>query len=182
MDQDRNPNAETNSQHQDQGTNPAFSQVPPAPGFQPPYAGAEPPKKHSGLGIAAFILSLISIACFIIAIVLVVAFSTQLYAGNEDLYNELLEWTDSYSAGTGAEPDFAGSEALGGMVASVLGAVILLFGSVALAFIGLILGLIGAFAKTRKRVFAIIGTVLNGLIVVGSIGFLIISLTAAASV
>jgi hypothetical protein len=47
-----------------------------------------------------------------------------------------------------------------------------------MCLLGLILGIIGCCQKDRKRVFAVIGTVLNGLILFGLCGLMSIGLAA----
>ncbi|MOA68230.1 hypothetical protein D3C78_1957530 [compost metagenome] len=63
----------------------------------------------------------------------------------------------------------------------MIAAMVLFVGAVGLAFLGLIFGLIAVFAKNKRKVFGIIGLILNGLIFVGAIGMFIIGLAGLAS-
>jgi hypothetical protein len=128
---------------------------------QPPYVAnpyaAQPfgagypaalPDKHSGLGIASFILALLSGVGLIVSITIAVL-------------------VEQKSPGA---LDHEGDEAVALGVAVIVGA--------GMCLLGLILGIIGCCQKDRKRVFAVIGTVLNGLILFGLCGLMSIGLAA----
>ena len=104
-------------------------------------------KKHSGLGIASLVL----------AIVLgITAFSLVVIAG--------------VMAGANAE----------GMDEESAAAIILglsIFAVIGLNFVGFALGVAGLFQRDRLKVFAILGTLFNGMVIAGMIGLIIIGLT-----
>lgn len=57
----------------------------------------------------------------------------------------------------------------------------IIIAAIGVAFVGLVLGIIGAFSKTRRKVFSIIGIVLNGIIFVGAIALIFIGLAIGAT-
>ena len=105
-----------------------------------------PALKHSGLGIASLILSIL-IGTTEFAMIVVAA---------------IME-----SASTGGMDE----ESIG---AIVLGLMIL--GGCVLAFVGLILGVAGLFQKDRKKVFPAVGTAFNAIILLAVVGLIIIGL------
>ncbi|MNZ74919.1 hypothetical protein D3C78_933840 [compost metagenome] len=128
-------------------------------------------QKQSGLGIASFVLGLVSIILIIIAIVLGSLFAAQV--------------TDSGLTPTEAADPAVVEQTLEEMDSSAFVQIILasifIFGALGLAFVGLILGLIGVFSKHRRKTFSIIGLILNGILVVGAIVLLVIGLTFSAA-
>lgn len=103
-----------------------------------PYNNAAVHKaKHSGPGIASFIITLISIFCFVIGL------ASSITAG-------VLE--EAYTVAANPE------EQLG----YVVGGLFILLSGV-LCFIGLILGIVGLSVQNRKKIFAILGTVFSGI-------------------
>ncbi|GGN92143.1 DUF4064 domain-containing protein [Saccharibacillus kuerlensis] len=118
--------------------------------------------KHSGLGIASFVLSLISIALYIVCFVAIIGIFASIANSPEQILNNF----DSM------EP--------GGEVLAIGLAGLGLLGSALLNFIGLILGIVGLVMKDRKKVFAIIGTVLNGLCLLIGGGIIVISTITGA--
>lgn len=129
------------------------------------------PKKQSGLGIASFIIGLLSVVLLIIAIVSGSSFVDQI--ANTDL-------TIADPADTAA---FQKSiEALGEEVlVSVMVAIFCIFGAGLLSLVGLILAIIGAFSSKRRKLFSVIGIVLNVLAFVGGIGLFFAGAAAIAS-
>jgi hypothetical protein len=122
--------------------------------------GGVAPVKHSGLGIASFILALV-------AIVLIIA--------NDEAAQE--KW---------AQIDPEDQEAVMEMLqesgfASLIVAGLTLIGAFGIAFIGLILGIIGVFSKNRRKVFSVTGLVLNSLMVVAPIILFFIGIAQAVS-
>ncbi|PZD94283.1 hypothetical protein DNH61_17880 [Paenibacillus sambharensis] len=110
----------------------------------------EGPLKHSGLGIASFVIGIVSIIGIIAVIFLVAAsISTYLLPNN--------------TIAPGFETDPV-------VIISSLSILAVLF----LSFVGLVLGIIGLVIKRRRKVFSIIGVVLNGLLLLG-FAFLLIT-------
>ncbi|REK69297.1 hypothetical protein [Paenibacillus paeoniae] len=127
-----------------------------------PYGQAPIILKHSGLGITSFIMALASVITFILAIVIIAANAYDLVNGTstEDIQQQIL---DGNGAGFGA----------------VVAGGLLVILSIVISFIGLVLGIIGACMKNRKKVFSIIGIVLNALITIGSFFMFLISIMTA---
>ncbi|GAA0133590.1 hypothetical protein YSY43_04300 [Paenibacillus sp. YSY-4.3] len=116
------------------------------PGAQPSpnyehSAPAQPlaPLKHSGLGIASFIMSIIALLGYFLSFFLIIAAIGQ--ALDNPAYIE---------------------EALTDSSAAIL-IIVTIFGAGIINLIALILGIVGLVLKNRKKVFAIIGTVLSSL-------------------
>lgn len=153
MTNEYNPNEQNNSQEDGkQGGYTVFTPVSDHPG-QPV------PLKHSGLGISSFVLAIVSIFALIIGIILIVAASADFVnMSPAEIESEMM-------AGAGEE------------FATILGAGLLMMLSVGISIIGLILGIIGLVIKNRKKIFGILGVVLNGLMVLGIVFLMIIGLT-----
>ncbi|MFD0716431.1 hypothetical protein [Paenibacillus sp. GCM10027626] len=119
------------------------SPFPPYPG----YPADSVPAKQSGLGIASFVLGIVSILAFVIC--LLVATSSIMDYISDD--SKVILDVEDVSANV-----------------TLILSVLMMFGSLGLSFIGLILGIIGACMKNRRKAFAIVGIVLNALLVVGT--------------
>ncbi|MFD0958269.1 hypothetical protein [Paenibacillus chungangensis] len=138
-----------------------FEPVPPPPGMH----GAPETLKHSGLGIASFIIALLAILAAIITLVLTVSFTAEFI-----------------NMGT-LDPESLEAQILDGdsAIVSIMAAGLLFIVSIGLSVIGLILGIVGAVMKNRKKVFSVLGIVLNALIAVGVVVLVIISMVAGAA-
>ncbi|WP_036718433.1 hypothetical protein, partial [Paenibacillus harenae] len=127
--------------------------------------------KQSGLGIASFVLALLSVVLIIVSIVFGTMFADQIV--NSDL--ALADPSDPAAF----QQTF---EELGGdVLVPIMIAGLSIIAAIGISFIGLILGIIGLFSKNRRKVFGIIGVVLNGLLVVGAILLIVIGLAISAS-
>ncbi|HPQ40215.1 MAG TPA: hypothetical protein PLV45_07550 [bacterium] len=136
------------------------NQPPVQPPYQPPQgtwqttagplpAGAAVPMKHSGLGITAFIMALLIAGSIFIMIMIAGVMET--------------------STPGGIDEDSAGAVILG----------MLIIASGGLEVVALILGLIGLFQKERKKLFAIFGTIISALTLLGITGLFIIGMAMA---
>jgi len=105
----------------------------------PPFHEIQPHLKHSGPGIASFVISVVALVGYIISFV-IVGF---LYSS---ILNELGELTNDSS-----------------QAFLFLGSAIL--GLAALNVIGVVLGIIGISIRNRRKIFGIIGTIINGVII-----------------
>jgi len=115
--------------------------------------------KHSRLGIASFIMAVISIAGIILAIFLLVsAIGSQL---------------DPAAIQAGELPTLPE-----GLMKSVITATGLFFLFIILSLIGAVLGVAGLFQKDRLKLFAILGLVFNGLLVFLIVAIVFISALA----
>lgn len=127
--------------------------------------------KHSGLGIASFILSMLALLSTVIGFIVIFA---SIFDMNEQ--DILLLQDPAYIEGiiNGSEfPPFFVSILIGGL---------LMMGTAVLSFIGLILGFISLFIKQRKKVFGILGTIFNALLCLGGIILLLLSFIGAFAV
>ncbi|MGN7358189.1 hypothetical protein ACTHPF_14835 [Paenibacillus sp. SAF-054] len=106
---------------------------------QPPQ---HPPQfiRHSGPGIASFIISLVSMLAYIVSVAAMGAIFSS------SLNGDGLSWSDSSTTG-------------------VTVITILLIGLFAANIIGVILGIIGLVLRNRKKIFAILGLSLNTIII-----------------
>lgn len=117
------------------------------------YLGAD---KHSGPGIASFIVSLVMAIAYIVLIVTLASVVVRDFAGvlegvdpgSQELPPGLIEQIQN--------PEFASSLLFVGVG---------FMGAFAGSLIALVLGIIGLLQKNRKKVFAVIGTILSGLLV-----------------
>ncbi|SFE21120.1 hypothetical protein SAMN05216378_2731 [Paenibacillus catalpae] len=125
------------------------------------------PMKQSGLGIASFILALVTVLLVVGAIISASVFVSGVAGDAQGFLNEI----------EGIE----GENSLPSEFVSIMIAGLCIIASIGVALIGLILGIVGAVQKNRRKVFAIIGIVLNGLIVLGTAGLVIIGLVSAAA-
>ncbi|AZN40192.1 hypothetical protein [Paenibacillus albus] len=135
--------------------------------FQPePHEIADVPvRTQSKLGIASFILGLISIIGFIVAILVISSF---IMNHNFDDINTLKARIEAH------EQDFA-------EFAPVLtgGLMVILSGLVGL--VGLVLGIIGAASRNKRKAFSILGIILNAILPVGLIGLFFIGIILGGS-
>lgn len=136
---------------------------------QPPHTPAA--MKHSGVGIASFVIAIVSIISAILSIVLV-------FTGVLNMVTD-----NNLDIDTFADPDAVNNMLLSGELGSGMSSLIfgslLLFFSLGISFVGGILGLIAAFQKNRKKVFGILGLIFNGLVCVGFIFMLVLGLVGS---
>lgn len=141
---------------------PAEAPVQPAFSGFSPYGEHElsPRKRHSGLGIASFSIFGGMAVIFVILLIAMIAKVT----------NEIDIASDSDEITNAIEnmPEL--------VVLSFL-----MFGTIIGNLIGLVLGIIGLIQKERKKIFAILGTVFNGLVIGLVAIILIIGVLAAFS-
>lgn len=133
-----------------------------------PYQNPEQPplyeeKKHAGVGIASFIISIIiwvgGITLLVTAIPQMIELAEAIdptVVDQEIIEQEIIEF---YEANPMISLTILLIMALGG-----------------LAFLGLILGIIGCFAKNRKKIFSILGILFNGLPIASVVLFFIMGL------
>ncbi|MNB87752.1 hypothetical protein D3C81_398930 [compost metagenome] len=131
------------------GTSPAFS----------PYPSSYPEDrsllKHSGPGIASFVIAMVTLAGYIIA-----------FAVAGSMLGPLIDEAGNVSSESGGAFLLLGFSMLG------LGA---------LNVIGVIVGIIGLALRGRRKVFGIIGTIINSLVILAFVLMIAIALAAAGS-
>jgi hypothetical protein len=115
----------------------------------PVYVQVDAPLKHSGLGIASFILSILSIVSFVfLTIVIGVLISKSI---------DFTAIVDANGNRTMTEQQIIDK------IQPLIGYLILYPLILVIVVIGLILGIVSLARRGYKKVFAVIGTVLNGL-------------------
>lgn len=114
-------------------------------------------KKHSGPGIASFVLSMFSLLGYIASVALIGAMIAP------QLSPESLN---------------SPSEELVQIIGSV-GLLVILF--IILNIIGVILSIIGVILKNRKKIFAILGLIINGVIILCLTSFFIYAVVNATT-
>ncbi|RKP54159.1 hypothetical protein D7Z26_12335 [Cohnella endophytica] len=120
------------------------------------------PVRHSGLGVASFILALVSIVAFIgVSIGLLILLAKQVDLGALFDGNGELTMTE---------------EELADKIGPLLGYLFMYPFIIIINLIGLILGIIGLSKSGFKKVFAVIGTVLNGLALLAMVVLVIVAI------
>jgi hypothetical protein len=107
------------------------------------------PLKHSGLGITSFVLSLVSIVSFVVLTVVI-----GILISNSIDFTAIVD--------TNRNPKMTDQEIFN-KVQPLIGYLILYPLILVIVVIGLILGIVGLARPGFKKVFVVIGTVLNGL-------------------
>ncbi len=108
--------------------------------FIPPSGNLPDARKHSRLGIASFVIGIISMLVFCLAIVLAFGYGITIASSNPSIQS--LQGSPTFLA---------------------LGLV--LFLSPILSLVGVVLGFVAVFQKDSKKLFAVLGLVFNFLII-----------------
>lgn len=153
--------------------NTSFNPIPPAE--------YEQPTKHSGLGIASFVIGVIAVLLVIIGIAVAASTASNL-TNDQALLDELLNLSENTQNQTELGEQILENEEFSSIIYTFIGAAVLLFGAVGLSLLGGIFGLISVFAKNKRKVFGVIGLVLNLIIFVGAIGFFFVGIAGLAAV
>ncbi|MFD2117105.1 hypothetical protein ACFSTH_12145 [Paenibacillus yanchengensis] len=136
-----------------------------------PYSEMNAQLTHSKLGIASFVIAIVAVITM--AITFAMGYTTVMQlATNPETLEQLMSLANDPTA---LENNVALQEVLGTSLILIVVATILLFAGLIMAFVGLILGIIGLTAKYKKKVFAIIGVVLNSIVLVGAFALFVIS-------
>ncbi|MFC5653807.1 hypothetical protein ACFPYJ_32790 [Paenibacillus solisilvae] len=149
--------SENENENKQAGSNYEESFNPQPSGYPPfsPYV-EEQRVTQSKLGIASFIIGLISIILFVIGIIIVSTFiMDQNFSNSNSLQREIQDSIEKNDFST--------------YVPLVLGA-LMMIASAGISIIGLILGIVGVCSRNKRKVFSILGIVLNVLLPVGVIG------------
>lgn len=122
------------------------------------------PLKHSGAGIASFVIAVIAWSAAIITMISALPPLIEFSKGFDPVNptfteEEVIEWLDE-------NPSIL-----------ALFAVMMLTGG--LSFLGLVLGIISLFSYRRKKLFPILGTVFNGLPVLGFLVLFLAGMTVS---
>ena len=120
----------------------------------PVRVGSERENRHSRLGIASFVIAVLTTVLFVVLLVVIFSAAGQLLGGvdPQNVTPQDLERNLRQSPGTTGVLGVAGF----GLVASPF-----------LYLLGAALGIAGLIQKRRKRLFSVLGTVANGVIFLG---------------
>lgn len=125
--------------------------------FNPIHSDTPVIVKHSGPGIASFVLSMVSLLGYIVSVALIGALiSPILNVDSNTVTNE-------------------------NMVQKLGVAVLVVILFILMNVIGLILGIVGVSLKNRKKIFAILGLILNGVILLSIASFFVISVISSTT-
>ncbi len=115
--------------------------------------------RHSRMGIASFVISIL----VVVAILALVVGGPLLISSSEGFDPQSFDPADPQSVDL-SDPAIIALQVVGlGFIVGVL-----------LSFVGLGLGLAGVIQRRRKRLFAVIGAVLNGLVVLGVLSLVVL--------
>ncbi len=115
--------------------------------------------RHSRMGIASFVISIL----VVVAILALVVGGPLLISSSEGFDPQSFDPADPQSVDL-SDPAVIALQVVGlGFIVGVL-----------LSFVGLGLGLAGVIQRRRKRLFAVIGAVLNGLVVLGVLSLVVL--------
>ncbi len=114
--------------------------------------------KHSGPGIASFVLSMVSLLGYIVSVALIGALISPIL----DVESNTLTTNEN-------------------MVQKLGIAVLVVILFILMNVIGLILGIVGVSLKNRKNIFAILGLILNGVILLSIASFFVISVISSTT-
>lgn len=128
----------------------------------PVRVGSEREDRHSRMGIASFVI-------FILATVLVVTLFIIAAVIGASAFGNV---QDPQSIDPQSLQD---SPALAGLAAVGLG----ILGSIAFYLLGLVLGIAGVIQRRRKRLFAVLGAVFNGIIMLLVVGLVVFGVVAS---
>lgn len=131
------------------------------------------PLKHSGLGIASFVLAMISVVLVIVTIVAGSSFVSSVVDNPEFLQ----QWEQVNPEDQEAVMALVEESGFVSIIVAVLAGI----AACGIAFIGLILGIIGVFSRNRRKLFSVLGLVLNAIFVVAPIAFIMIGVIANIS-
>lgn len=146
---------EPNKDNHSESEQPSQSYGSPSTGFTPVVEPEQiAPPKHSGLGIASFVIFVVMVVGFIGLLVTFISLMSD-FLGPDGAVDPLL----------------IQEEVVNVPMLSLVG--LLMMGTVLGYIVGLILGIVGLVQKNRKKIFAILGTVFNGL-AVGLVLFLLL--------
>ena len=123
--------------------------------------------KHSRLGIASFVIAIL----VVLAILALVIGGPLVISSSEGFDPQSFDPADPQSIDP-SDPAIIALQVLGlGFIVGVL-----------LSFVGLGLGIAGIIQRRRKRLFAVIGAVLNGLVVLGVIVLVVLTVALSGAV
>lgn len=125
--------------------------------------GAGRENRHSRMGIASFIIAILTTVLIVVLFIIAGVIGASAFSGADPQSIDPQSIQDS--------PAFAGLALVG--IGFIVG--------IGLFLVGLVLGLIGIFQRRRKRLFAVLGTIFNGLAVLAVVAVVVIGLVVGAS-
>jgi len=127
---------------------------------------------QSKLGITSFIISMLAVIGIIITFILGASIVSDIVADKE-LMDEIMLYAENPQAYTNDE---LMNSKFGEAMLSIMGAVVISIGSVAISFVGLILGIIALSSKNKKKTFGLLGVIFNALVLIGTVGLFLMGL------
>ena len=112
--------------------------------------------RHSRMGIASFVIGILA---FVVMVVLFVVFGV--------LLSSLLEGVDPQNVDPESLQDSPGAMGLGLVTIGIIGTLLLYL-------VGLALGIAGIFQRRRRRLFAVLGTVGNGIVLLAFVVLIVV--------
>lgn len=125
--------------------------------------GAGRENRHSRMGIASFIIAILTTVLIVVLFIIAGVIGASVFSGADPGSIDPQSIQDS--------PAFAGLALVG--IGFIVG--------IGLFLVGLVLGLIGIFQRRRKRLFAVLGTIFNGLAVLAVVAVVVIGLVVGTS-
>ena len=122
------------------------------------YGGTERENRHSRMGVASFVIGMVTT---VVAIALFVLFGY--------LLSSVLQGVDPQSIDPQSLQDSPQAVGLG---LAAIG----IFACLILYFIGFVLGVAGIFQRRRKRLFAVLGAVGNGIVLFAFVALIVLGL------
>lgn len=135
----------------------------------PVRVGSERENKHSRLGIWSFILAILATLAIVVAFIVVFTVGAQFANGAnpQGLTQQDVQESFENSPGSGV---------------AIIAAGIGLLASPILYLLGAVLGIAGLIQGRRRRLFAVLGTVLNGLAFLAIVGLFVLLFVIGATV
>jgi hypothetical protein len=122
--------------------------------------------RHSRMGIASFVISIL----VVVVILALVVGAPLLISSSEGFDPQTFDPADPQSIDL-SNPTIIALQVIGlGFIVGVL-----------LSFVGLGLGIAGVIQRRRKRLFAVIGAVLNGLVVLGVVFLILLTVAVGGA-
>lgn len=143
------------------------------------YSGGEPPgreDKHSRMGITSFLLFVLSVLLLIGALIVSFAFLAPIF---QEIDPQVLQDPQSLQNPQDLPPELR--EPLERATPLILLVAVGFLGAPFLSFVGLGFGIGGLIQKRRKRIFATLGTILNGLGLLAVVALLLLGLIGGAA-
>lgn len=133
-------------------------------GYAPAGGGPERENKHSRMGIASFVIAIVSIVAIVVLFVVAGFLTAQLSQGI-DFQN---------ASPQELQQDLQNSPGFIGLALAGIG----IFVSLLVSLVGFVLGVSGMIQNRRRKLFAVLGSVFNGLVLLAFVLLFLLGLLA----